>query len=289
MLVKISDIKIRQNWNIRKAIGASDLARLTESIKQIGLQHPVVLNANYELVAGYRRIMACKNIGLVEIPATIIEYASEIHERIAHIDENILTKSLSEKELEIALSEKKRLYLLIHPKSSNPGPKKEDNTRAFAQDAAEKTGRAPREINRLTKRVDDVTDEVRIAYEESEITSSQIDEIARIPKNDQNLLLERAKGLSVAETKLMVDDYKNKAKAKKDIVAGKLIDDKNIEVILEAQRISRSIKTTDVILNAFINGNKFVFLDEENYNSLLATSESLHETLTIFLSRLQEN
>lgn len=290
MMIQIDQIKIRDNWNIRKKFNPSDCNQLIASIKEVGLQHPIVINQNDELVAGYRRLFSCKSIGWLEIPATTIEYKSELHERIAHIDENILSRSLSERELEVALSEKKKIYSLLYPKAEKTGPKKEDEPKSFAKDTAEKSGKTPREINKLTKRVDDVTKLVREAYEDGNISSSQIDELARLTKEDQDKLLPRAKGMSVAETKLMVDDFIKKTRAK---VSGKgsniEIDDKNIEVILESERLLRAIKTTDVLINGFINGNKFIFLDEDHFKSLKATVKSLSETLSNFKTRLEQN
>ena len=287
MMVAISEIKIRDNWNIRKPSNL-DASQLIASIEKVGLQHPIVLNKNYELVAGYRRLHCCKSLGWQEIPATIITYESEMHERIAHIDENILAKSLSEKELELALAEKKRLYMLLYPTASNRGPKQDDDPRSFAKDAAEKTGRSPREINKLTKRVNDVTKEVRQAYEVGKLNSSQIDELARIPKQEQNKIMEKTVGLSVAETKLMIDDYRRKQKSK-DLGKSKITDDRNIDIILEAKRITRAIKLADSLMTNFLGGNKFVFLDEECFDELKSSTNSIQETLKVFVNRLSED
>jgi ParB family transcriptional regulator, chromosome partitioning protein len=53
--MKISDIKIGNRF--RKDLG--DIQNLADSIREIGLLQPVVVNENNDLIAGQRRIEAC--------------------------------------------------------------------------------------------------------------------------------------------------------------------------------------------------------------------------------------
>jgi Predicted transcriptional regulators len=64
----INNIKIGERF--RKDIGDIDL--LAKSIKEIGLLHPIVINENNELIAGVRRLEACKKLGWADTPVTII-------------------------------------------------------------------------------------------------------------------------------------------------------------------------------------------------------------------------
>jgi ParB family chromosome partitioning protein len=50
-----------------------DLAGLRHSIRDIGLLHPIVVSQDGLLLAGRRRLEACKMLGWQEIPVTIIE------------------------------------------------------------------------------------------------------------------------------------------------------------------------------------------------------------------------
>lgn len=54
----------------RKDMG--DIASLAKSIHEIGLLHPVVVTPDGTLIAGARRIVACKMLGWQEIPATVV-------------------------------------------------------------------------------------------------------------------------------------------------------------------------------------------------------------------------
>ena len=68
--IRIADIKICKRF--RKDIGKLD--GLAESIRQIGLLHPIIITEDLKLVAGHRRLLACKTIlKWKKIDATVIE------------------------------------------------------------------------------------------------------------------------------------------------------------------------------------------------------------------------
>lgn len=68
MKVRINDIVI--GTRARKDMG--DLAGLAESIKREGLLHPIVVRPNLELIAGERRIEACRLLEQEEIEVTVV-------------------------------------------------------------------------------------------------------------------------------------------------------------------------------------------------------------------------
>lgn len=55
----------------RKDMG--DLDALARSIREVGLLHPVVITPDGRLIAGERRLAACRQIGWGEIPVTVVE------------------------------------------------------------------------------------------------------------------------------------------------------------------------------------------------------------------------
>ena len=63
----ISKIKVRSRY--RKDLG--DLAALAASIKELGLLHPVVVRGDGRLIAGERRLQACKLLGWKTVPVTV--------------------------------------------------------------------------------------------------------------------------------------------------------------------------------------------------------------------------
>lgn len=95
--VKIDTIEVEAQ--VRKSIGAKGLAELMSSIKQVGLLQPILVRENkpgsgkkYTLVAGERRMAACREIGMARIRAMIVP--TEQAEKIQLI-ENIQRENLS--------------------------------------------------------------------------------------------------------------------------------------------------------------------------------------------------
>jgi ParB family chromosome partitioning protein len=89
--VNISDIRIGERH--RKDLG--DIASLAKSIADIGLLHPVVVTPDGTLIAGARRVAACKLLGWQEIPATVVDLQDIV--RGEH-DENALRKDFTPSE-----------------------------------------------------------------------------------------------------------------------------------------------------------------------------------------------
>jgi ParB/RepB/Spo0J family partition protein len=75
-LIPIEKISISAR-NVRKTLDTfSGLDELAESIKSVGLQQPIVVfpkdaTGKFELIVGQRRFLACRKIGLKEIPAIV--------------------------------------------------------------------------------------------------------------------------------------------------------------------------------------------------------------------------
>ena len=61
--MKIQSIKVW--YRFRKDLG--DLQTLAKSIQEIGLLQPIVVNQDNELIAGKRRLEACKLLGRTEV------------------------------------------------------------------------------------------------------------------------------------------------------------------------------------------------------------------------------
>jgi hypothetical protein len=67
--MKISDIKI----DSRARRDVCDIKSLAESIQRVRLLHPVVVDPQGNLIAGFRRIEALKFLGRDDIPATVVD------------------------------------------------------------------------------------------------------------------------------------------------------------------------------------------------------------------------
>jgi ParB family transcriptional regulator, chromosome partitioning protein len=69
--MSIADIKVGKR--IRKDMG--DLAGLAESIEDIGLLNPITVDENGRLLAGARRLAACKRLKWKTIPVNVVRCA----------------------------------------------------------------------------------------------------------------------------------------------------------------------------------------------------------------------
>lgn len=87
----ISKITIGERF--RKELG--DLHELECSIQEVGLLHPIVIDGSLNLIAGWRRLMACKHLGWKTIPVTVL---SADDPREAERDENAARKDFTPSE-----------------------------------------------------------------------------------------------------------------------------------------------------------------------------------------------
>jgi ParB family chromosome partitioning protein len=85
-LTAIDEIVVGDRY--RKELG--DLEPLKQSISEIGLLHPVVIDGERRLLVGGRRLEACKQLGMLTIPAVTAASLSELRQRVmAEKDENV--------------------------------------------------------------------------------------------------------------------------------------------------------------------------------------------------------
>ena len=71
MKIPINQISVDQEHRIRTDPG--DLTTLQNSIDKIGLLNAVVVDEKYKLVAGWRRLTACRNLGWKEVEIKVVE------------------------------------------------------------------------------------------------------------------------------------------------------------------------------------------------------------------------
>ena len=68
---------------------------LAESIRDIGtLINPITIDGNYNLIAGYHRLLAFKSLGRKTIPSIMKEESNDTFNELLEIDENLLRNEL---------------------------------------------------------------------------------------------------------------------------------------------------------------------------------------------------
>lgn len=80
----------------RRREDMGDIQALADSISKYGLLHPIVIDDQNHLVAGCRRLAACKLLGWSEIPVTPLGELSDRQLREIELEENLRRKDLTE-------------------------------------------------------------------------------------------------------------------------------------------------------------------------------------------------
>jgi ParB family chromosome partitioning protein len=106
MQVLISEIHIPERRQ-RHEIG--DISSLADSIRRIGLIHPLVVDDNNTLIAGFRRYTACKSLGWTGVECTRIGDLDPLVRHLVELEENIKRLDLTWQERHDAIIEYHRL------------------------------------------------------------------------------------------------------------------------------------------------------------------------------------
>jgi len=142
---------------------------LARSLREVGLLNPITLTEDKRLVAGRTRILAAQSLGWKVIPAQTVKL-DDLHAELAEIVENVERSNLPALEEAKALSRMKEIYLALHPQTKHGGDHGKENVdeldqndkmsfchpggddvsseEPFTEDAATKTGKSRRTVER---------------------------------------------------------------------------------------------------------------------------------------------
>ena len=213
MRIKIEDIKRGERL---RPIDRSKVKDLADSIKEVGLIHPIVLTPDNVLVSGEHRIEAMLLNGETEIEYTVKDYDA-LHKTLAEIDENIQRAEPEYLSRGRMLLKRKELWEVLHPESVSRGgdrksPDYQEKKQAgklpsFRTDTAKKLSIAPKTVDR----------EVMIAQKLSPVVQEEVRKVD-LPKKDALLLIKHAptehqqmailKRMEVGKAKDVKDAYK---------------------------------------------------------------------------------
>ena len=93
--IDINEIKVRKR--VRSKTASHD--SLVASIKEHGLLEPIVIDQKKRLVAGMRRLEACKELGHKTILAMVVEVESEEQFLLLEMEENTCRVPFTEEEI----------------------------------------------------------------------------------------------------------------------------------------------------------------------------------------------
>lgn len=156
--IPISDIKVGPRF--RKDLG--DLDTLAKSIQEIGLLHPVVINQNNELIAGARRLEACKSLGWNEVPVTFVPIQDIIK---GELDENTVR-------MDFKFSE--RVAILQEIERQRSKLERDNKGKRSAEIAATLTNSSPAQLYKEKKVLQTIQQDPRLEYLVKEIDNENI-------------------------------------------------------------------------------------------------------------------
>ena len=195
----------------------TDIEKLAQSIKTVGLIHPLVINNDDYLIAGGRRYSALKFLGVNEVPVHRIDKDAKEQELIS-IDENLVRLDLTKVEMEHALRRAKDLYEEINPEAPKVDLDADDKLiekemeahtegpKSFLAMAAEKTGLSPKVIKAAIARDERSSDTVKKARSMGIVSASQVGEMIKLNQDDQEELLPHVQGKTVKEIRSIVKE-----------------------------------------------------------------------------------
>lgn len=154
MLVPISEIMVNPG---RREVSPGDVKELADSILEVGLINPIMVDQAHTLIAGLHRLEAMKLLGRTEIECAVSDLDG-LQVELAEIDENFVRKDLSDDEFRELLLRRKEIYESLHPETKHGGDRKSekiksakctfDSAKSFVDDTAEKLGVDPSTVRR---------------------------------------------------------------------------------------------------------------------------------------------
>lgn len=109
MKIAIDLIKVEDDIRIRKEIG--NLQPLIDSISKVGLINPILIDEQSNLVAGFRRLEACKKLKMEEVEVKIVEFGGDLMKMLdVEVAENFFRKDFTPEE--VLATERRRQEIL---------------------------------------------------------------------------------------------------------------------------------------------------------------------------------
>ncbi len=216
---------VRANpYQPRREIDEMALEDLCASIKQYGLMQPIVVRQinsyDYELVAGERRLRACKKVGMMQIPAVVVR-ANGTDSAVMALIENIQRENLG------YIEEAEAFCTLL----SEHGITQED--------LAERLGKNQSTIaNKI--RILKLSPEIRRLLKENRLSERHARALLRLPDEKSKLKAIKAiinRGLNVVKSEELVENMLEQINAPK-----KQEKTQNIRIFKDVRIFSNTIK-----------------------------------------------
>lgn len=157
MEINISELKTPH----KKDRDTKNNKALKESIMELGLIEPIVINDRNEIISGRRRFFAAKELQLHKV-SVVYTNSNSLDQEIACIDANLMTMPLGEVDHDLALAKRKKLYEQKYPESRQFASRKGEAV-AFTKDVSEIIGTTRRSVEHAIARAEKASHMVNTA------------------------------------------------------------------------------------------------------------------------------
>lgn len=199
--IKIKDSRLRVKSNVQD---------LCESLREIGLIHPVVVNHRRELLAGGRRYAAAKRLGWKQIEVNWFD-GSDLDQEMVTLDENLIRNEVRGIEWEAACRRRKEIYELKYPETKHGNRYSRSAKSAplnYSKDLAEKTGLSERTIQLAVQRDEKSSIKIKAERKLGRMSTAQVDAVLSLPEKDQNKLIPVIRNKLPSEVRAIVREVK---------------------------------------------------------------------------------
>lgn len=173
--------------NFFHPLSETELMELSNSIKSLGILHPLVVrplpDGNYQIISGHQRKRAAKIAGLTDVPC-IVKAVDDITAEIMLIDTNTKTRQLSPMEIAKSVRRIKELAGI------SQGVK---NTSATVAEVAKTIGMSERSM-RLYDRLNDLIPELQEIADSGKLPLNSAERLAGLPQGLQKKLYDALGG-----------------------------------------------------------------------------------------------
>lgn len=214
MELKVSEIVVLDEE--QRQLQPAKVEEIADSVKEIGLMHPITIDSTNRLIAGLHRLEAFKSLGNEKIPVRVTEETNPLKLRLMHLDENLADGQLLPYEESVALKEKKEIYEKLYPETTISGRKKAEHERkqlnktdtkpesgfvketlqpSFSEDTAKKTGKSKSVIKENLQIANRIKPETYEKIKDTEIAQKKTEllQLARLEEEEQNKVIEKIK------------------------------------------------------------------------------------------------
>ena len=207
----------------RRALDTEKVSGLVESIKQLGLLHPITvrkfdgeqptfidgegeeLSYKYELVAGAHRLEACKQLaGPPYMPVIVVDASPDVA-KLMELDENLTRSELTPSQLADHITRRKEVFERIHGSTkargahaanASMGNQRDAGAKladAFTADTAKATGMSERAVQRDAQRGKAIGTESLTKITGTSLDKGvELDALAKLPEAERTELVARA-------------------------------------------------------------------------------------------------